>query len=106
MENKQIELFKISKRIYQRYINNVRNAESLDELTVRKKLTRNFLLGTAIWFDEEDNYQKRRYGNLEILVDLEQMKVVDIYNIRSKFKQRKYYIDKIRKEELNKALGI
>jgi hypothetical protein len=99
----EIELFKCSERIINKYKKKVRNNENTSNLDIQKKLTRNFILGTEM-FRESDRYVQRYYGKLIILVDLETMKIIDIKNKRQKF--NKIYINPREKEELNKLLKI
>ncbi|MDC4245608.1 hypothetical protein [Clostridium perfringens] len=97
-------LLKIDKGIIHKYRTYVKGNEAKSILEIRKLLTRNFILGEEIWTDDIENVQARMFGNLKIIVDLEEYKVKNIYNNLDKV--RNIYINQLEKEALNKALEI
>lgn len=96
-----IKLLKADDRIIYFYRHHIKNNEDDDILTIRKKLTRNFILG--IECTTFNNIHIRRYGCLEITVNLNTFRVIDIYNIKGGYDT---YINKVEKENLNKLLYI
>jgi hypothetical protein len=101
MENK-IELLKCSDRILDKYRRYIRNNQGDSDILIQKKLYRNFLLGEELW--REDNIVCRNYGRLEIIADIEGMRIINIHN---KVKSKKFrYIDFLYKPQLEKLLEI
>jgi hypothetical protein len=97
MENK-IELLKCSDRILDKYRRYIRNNQGDSDILIQKKLYRNFLLGEELW--REDNIVCRNYGRLEIIADIEGMRIINIHN---KVKSKKFrYIDFLYKPQLEK----
>lgn len=97
-------LLKIDKGIVHKYRKYVRDNEDKSFLEIRKLLTRNFILGEEKWTDIEKNIQMRMYGNLKIIVDMNNFEVRNIYNNTGK--SRYIYINQLEKVNLNKALKI
>lgn len=101
MESK-IELLKCSDRILDKYRRYIKNNEHDSSELIQKKLYRNFLLGEESW--REDNIVCRNYGRLEIIADIETMRIINIHN---KVKSKKFrYIDYLYKPQIEKMLGI
>ncbi|MEG1310484.1 MAG: hypothetical protein RR942_06525 [Romboutsia sp.] len=99
----EIELLHISNdiaNIYRQFIRGKRNARKTD---IEKCLTRNFILGTVNEKRSNDKVQVRKYGNLSIMVDMNSLDVLSIYNKKG---GNESYINIREKEALNKILGI
>ena len=75
-----INLLKVSKKSQRQYREDVSNNENDDYMTIRKKLTRNFLLGEV--YNETDELIWKRWGNLFICVDKKENKVINVFNDR------------------------
>lgn len=97
-------LLKIDKGIIHKYRTYVKGNETKSILEIRKLLTRNFILGEEIWTDNVENIQARMFGNLKIIVSMEDYQVKNIYNNLGK--NKKIYINQLEKENLNKVLEI
>lgn len=98
----EIELLNISERIYKKFKRSTRGNENISLIDCRKKLTRNFILGTSMFKDGD--YEQRYFGKLLILCDLERKMIINIKN--SKYRIGKVYINPREKYELNKLLGL
>lgn len=101
---KEIELLNVSERIYEKYKRSVKNNQNITLDKCRRKLTRNFLLGTNIMEDYDKQYIIRSYGKLRIFVDTNTLNIIDIQN--RKIDRKRCYINPREKEELNKLLGL
>ena len=88
--------------VYYYFKENVKGHENTPYYQVLKRLNRNYILGTTVY--KTENIEKRNYGNLEIVVDLKQMKIIHIKNNKEKI--RHSYINKVEKEKLNKLFEI
>lgn len=97
-------LLKIDKGIIHKYKTYVKGNETKSILEIRKLLTRNFILGEEIWTDNIENVQARMFGNLKIIVSMEDYQVKNIDNNLDK--RRNVYINQLEKENLNKVLEI
>lgn len=102
--NNEIKLLNVSERIYEKYKRSVKNNQNITLDECRRKLTRNFLLGTNIMEDYDKQYIIRVYGKLRIFVDTNTFNVIDIQN--RKIDRKRCYINPREKEELNKLLGL
>lgn len=101
---KEIQLLNVSERVYEKYKRSVKNNEDTSLDTCRRKLTRNFILGTEVMSDYENQYIVRKYGKLRIFVDMKDMNIVNIEN--RKENRKRCYMNPREKEELNKLLGL
>ena len=103
--NKEIKLLNVSEAVADKYRSIIRNNENDSLDTIRKKLTRNYLLGMEI-HNSFNRFVTRRYGNLLISVSLDHMEVLDIQNKKRRNRGIGMFINPREKEELNKLLEI
>lgn len=101
---KEIQLLNVSERVYEKYKRSVKNNGNISLDTCRRKLTRNFILGTEVMSDYENQYIVRKYGKLRIFVDMKDMNIVNIEN--RKENSHRCYINPRERDELNKLLGL
>ena len=104
MDN-DIKLLNISDRIFKKYKRTIKGNDDLDIITVRKKLTRNFLLGQDVHSDYNYKYVTRKFGKLYIQVNMKDMEVIDIQNRKSK-NRINMFINPVEKDRLNKLFKI
>lgn len=102
LKHNEIQLLNISDRVYKKFKRSTRGNENISIIDCRKKLTRNFILGTSMFKDGD--YEQRYFGKLLMLVDLERMTVINIKN--SKDRIGKVYINAREKYDLNNLLGL
>ncbi|MGL6184824.1 MAG: hypothetical protein ACRC1T_05535 [Clostridium chrysemydis] len=95
------DLLKINGRIINKYRKFVKDTGNKGILDIRKCLTRNFILGQEKWTVR--GIQLRMYGNLVLIVDLNNYRIIDIYNTTH---PKHMYINQLEKEKLNKSLNI
>ena len=100
----QIKLLNISDRIYEKYRCLVRNNINCTKEECRKKLTRDFILGSERCSDYNFRYIIRNYGKLFISVDMDTLNIIDITN--RKCKPSSIFINPREKEDLNKLMKI
>ena len=97
-------LLKIRKRVESFYKENINSSENL--IGIRKKLTRNFLLGGIDVPKSRMNnsqYQVRRFGTMKIVADLNSETIIAIYiNKSDKF----CFINKRQLKDLDKLYNI
>lgn len=98
-------VLKIFDSVYDHFRNNTREGCLYSRDIIEKKLTRAFILGKECWskINEGKYIQKRRYGNLEIIVNLDDMIVEKIINHNGR---QRGYINKREKEDLGILYGI
>ena len=104
MDN-DIKLLNISDRIFKKYKRKVKDNDNLDVITVRKKLTRNFLLGQDVHSDYNYKYVTRKFGKLYIQVNMHDYEIIDIQNRKSK-NRINMFINPVEKDNLNKLFEI
>lgn len=104
--NEEIKLLYVSKEIQDLYKHITNNNENLDELEIKKKLTRNFILGTISTKHTKNNIQVRYYGRLKLIVDIEKFRLLYIRNNKKIKNRDTYFINKFEKQKLNKLFGI
>lgn len=102
--NEQIRLLNVSERIFQKYKLFIKGNQNTDLETCKKKLMRNFILGTEVMNDYNNQYIIRKFGKLYIHVDMDKFQIINIEN-RKKI-NKKIYINPRDKEDLNKLLGL
>ena len=100
-----MELLNISDRIFKKYKRKVKGNEDLDVIAVRKKLTRNFLLGQDVHNDYNYKYVTRKFGKLYMQVNMHDYEIIDIQNRKSKNKIN-MFINPVEKDRLNKLFKI
>lgn len=100
-----MELLNISDRIFKKYKRTVKDNDDLDLLTVRKKLTRNFVLGKDVHNDYNYKYITRKYGKLYITINIKDFEIIDIQNRKSKNKIN-MFINPVEKNSLNKVFEL
>lgn len=100
-----IKLLHMSKKVGNIYRDTVKGNKNLDYLTLRKKLTRNFLLGSVDKKRSEGNVQVRYYGVLKIVADIKTNHILYIHNEKNNI-NRIDFINPVDKENLNKLLGL
>ena len=100
-----MELLNISDRILKKYKRTVKGNEDLDVIAVRKKLTRNFLLGQDVHSDYNYKYVTRKFGKLYMQVNMHDYEIIDIQNRKSKNKIN-MFINPVEKDRLNKLFKI
>ena len=100
-----MELLNISDRILKKYKRTVKGNEDLDVIAVRKKLTRNFLLGQDVHSDYNYKYVTRKFGKLYMQVNMHDYEIIDIQNRKSKNKIN-MFINPVEKDRLNKLFEI
>lgn len=91
--------------VYDHFRNSTRDGHLYNRDVIERKLTRSFILGKECWskINEGKHIQKRRYGNLEIIVNLDDMIVEKIINHNGR---QRGYINKREKEDLGILYGI
>ncbi|EGT3606788.1 hypothetical protein ACSW9O_15385 (plasmid) [Clostridium perfringens] len=94
-------LLKIDERVIWKYRKFVKDNKNKGILEIRKYLTRNFILAEEKW--TKRGIQLRMFGNLVVIVDLNNYRIIDLYNTSH---QKHMYINKLEKERLNKVLNI
>lgn len=100
-----MELLNISDSIFKKYKRTIKGNEDLDIITVRKKLTRNFILAQDVHSDYNYKYVTRKFGKLYIKVNMKDYDIIDIQN--RKFKNRiNMFINPVEKDKLNKLFGL
>ena len=100
-----MELLNISDRIFKKYKRTVKGNEDLDVIAVRKKLTRNFLLGQDVYSDYNYKYVTRKFGKLYIQINMHDYEIIDIQNRKSK-NRINMFINPVEKDRLNKLFEI
>lgn len=100
-----MELLNISDRIFKKYKRTVKSNEDLDVIAIRKKLTRNFLLGQDVHSDYNYKYVTRKFGKLYIQVNIHDFEIIDIQNRKSK-NGINMFINPVEKDRLNKLFKI
>lgn len=99
-------ILKILDSVYDHFRNSTRDGHLYSRHVIERKLTRAFILGKHCW-DHIDskgkNIQKRRYENLEIIVNLDDMIVEKIINHPGRQRGK---INKREKEALGMLYGI
>lgn len=98
----KIKLLKITKGTFYHYIYNIKGNKDDKYIDVRKKLTRNWLLGKTI--DSDKNYEWRRYGNLFMCLHSDTDRIIWLENIKGLKTQ--FDIDMELKKKIEKELGI
>ena len=101
-----IKLVTVSKEGIEYFRENVRGHRKQDDITIRKYITRNWLLTEStqkIEFREDELVAIRTYGNLLMTMNLHTGVITNLENREGYFKLR---INKTRKSELNKILGL
>ena len=101
-----IKLFTVSKEEIEYFRENVRGHRKQDDITIRKYITRNWLLTESnqkIEFREDKLVSIRNYGNLLMTMNLHTGVITNLENRKGYFKLR---IDETKKAELNKILGL
>lgn len=101
-----MKLLYISKEIQKIYRESTNENKDLTEIEIRKKLTRNFILGTMSKKYSKENIQVRYYGKLELVVDMKRFRLLYISNNKNIEKKDTYFINKAEKEKLNKLFDI
>lgn len=101
-----MRLLYISKEIQKIYRETTNENKNLTEFEIRKKLTRNFILGTMSTKYSKENIQTRYYGKLKLVVDIERFRLLYISNNKNIRKKDTYFINKVEKEHLNKLFNI
>lgn len=101
-----IKLVTVSKEGIEYFRENVRGHRKQDDITIRKYITRNWLLTESIQkieFREDELVAIRTYGNLLMTMNLHAGVITNIENREGYYKLN---INKTRKAELNKILGL
>lgn len=101
-----IKLVTVSKEGIEYFRENVRGHRKQDDITIRKYITRNWLLTESnqkIEFREDKLVSIRNYGNLLMTMNLHTGVITNLENREGYFKLR---IDETKKAELNKILGL
>lgn len=98
----RIKILKASKQAIHQYRHDVRRNLNEDYWTIRKKLTRNFLLGKV--FKEDDRFRLVKYGNLIIKVDKVYDMVVNLTNYKGQ--ECEFNVSEQDKEQLEYILGL
>lgn len=101
-----IELVTVSKEEIEYFRENVRGHRKQDDITIRKYITRNWLLTESnqkIEFREDELVAIRTYGNLLMTMNLHTGVITNIENREGYFKLN---INETKKAELNKILGL
>ena len=101
LRRKGIKLLKVDNKILDYYRNELRDNKHKTYLEARKYLTRNYILGREI--HKNGKLVIIAYGNLDITVDLNKFRVVNLENHKG---QRHGWIDRVEKKKLNDLLGI
>ena len=100
-----MELLNISDRIFKKYKKRVKFNNDLDLIAIRKKLTRNFILGQYVHSDYNYKYVTRKYGKLYIQVNMKDLEIIDIQNRKTKGKIN-MFINPVEKNSLNKVFEL
>ena len=100
-----MELLNISDRIFKKYKKRVKFNNDLDLIAIRKKLTRNFILGQYVYSDYNYKYVTRKYGKLYIQVNMKDLEIIDIQNRKTKGKIN-MFINPVEKNSLNKVFEL
>ena len=101
-----IKLVTVSKEEIEYFRENVRGPRKQDEITIRKYITRNWLLTESnqkIEFREDELVAIRTYGNLLMTMNLHTGVITNISNRKGYYKLN---INETKKAELNKILGL
>lgn len=98
----KIKLLKITKGTFYHYIYNIKGNKDDKYIDVRKKLTRNWLLGERIGGD--GIYEWRRYGNLFMCLHNATDRIIWLENIKGLRIQ--FNVDIELKKKIEKELGI
>lgn len=99
-----MEILNITDKVFYKYQRYVKGRQDCSKDQCRRLLTRDFILGHDKPKRLEDSVIRRRYGNLNITVDMESFTVTDIFNDSDNNGYQ--YINQIEKEQLNKTLNI
>lgn len=99
-----VDLIKITKGAYSFYTKYVKNNQNETWLHVRKKMTRNWIMGEFVKEDSDEEYEHRIYGNLHMWLHKKDNRIVWLNNIRGV--KTNFYIDMDKKAELEKELGL
>lgn len=75
-----MNLLKVNKLAQRQYKEDVKNNADEEYMTIRKKLTRNFILGEV--YNENEDFIWVRYGNMFISVNKKDEKIVNVANDR------------------------
>lgn len=97
-----VKLIKITKGVFNAYTKYVKNNKAETYISTRKKLHRNWNLAKVIEQDEE--YECRRYGNLEMHMYKPTNRIVWLHNFRRV--ETEFDIDMDKKAELERELGL
>lgn len=100
-----MKIYQLAKGVCQYYRSKVNNNENLSSDIIQRKLTRNIFLGKRIGQNKKNpNTTLYVYGNLEILLDETDNKIVWIRN--NKGRKTKFRVNARKKMILNRELGL
>lgn len=102
MNNKPLNLVKITTGVFEYYKANVNNNSNNSYLLSRKKLTKNWMLGNKMNITKE--YEFRNYGNLIMKRDIRTDTIINLLNDRTCYMP--FTIDKEEKKRIELMLGL
>ena len=99
-----IELLTVSKFGLNKYRDVTRKGKNYSDLDIAKRLTRHYILGTVI--HREGNVSTINFGNMDIVVDVEDMVVITCRNYRGDSSINVTKVNKEEKREWSRILEI
>lgn len=105
MEINGIKLLTISKFALNKYRDVTRKGKNYSDLDIAKRLTRHYILGTLI-YKENNNIATINYGNMDIVVDLDDLVVITCRNYRGDSLINVSKVDSKEKREWSRILEI
>ena len=106
MDNKDVVILHIRDYVLDKYLKIQQLREPDKDYSkdfLAKKLTRNFILGMIREAQSDDKYQVRAFGNLKMVVDIENLTMVGLYKNTSDYRE---FINRREQKDLNMLYGL